>query len=307
MKKIVIPTLLLFVFFVTGCKKNNPEFVTEELAEQKNQKNGWVHGGHCDYEAAYSKAISNEGTEEVPLFQKYYSGSRLQKIKVHFRNVAGGAYEPFVLKVVYQPKRMIFLREGNGDTTAILDFNHSGKLVRARAPIPFHQGWSFQTSFRFFYYQGKLKKIESGHLELTESQEYETVWFPYINIDYDFKKKNVSRVTFPAFGSTTGESIKYWYDYSRKAKAQVYPDDMAGDYHYFFYFLKYLNIFPELTPENILTRSLQVTEYPGTFDRRYADHQFDASGKLISYKENDDLWKIDWKCFGGNNHQFFQQ
>ncbi|HEY0356784.1 MAG TPA: hypothetical protein VGC29_11295 [Flavisolibacter sp.] len=325
MKYLVWPLLVLLVLIFPGCRKK--DLVNESLPslteEEGNRSNSTRN--QCDFSEASSNSISLTGEPGfTSLFKKYYmpGSGKLDKILVSFRNIAApGANDPALLKLIYRHNRIIFLNDNSLDTMAILNFDNAGKLRYAQAGLPFHFGWSLKTGFRFIYHQDKLIKIENSEQVYIGDDQYQTNWYPYINIRYDHQKKNVSEIFFPAFGAP-GPSIKYEYNYSRKVKNQVYPDDMMGDYHYFLYFLKYLNLFPELTPEHLLVRSKAFnTDYPGNYDRRYSNHVVDGSGKLLFYHQNSSIndvetgvnfsntekWKIDWKCRHGNiNHHNYQ-
>ncbi len=314
MSKLSLLWAAIFILIASGCKKDDPEMSAEGTGDELTV-DGWGYNHNtCDYEEASSKSISDDGTQLLPLFKKVYQpgSKKLQSILMSFRNVAGVGYDPFTLNVVYLPRRTVFLRPG-GDTAAILYYSHSGKLIRAQASIPFNAGWEWKYSFRFNYHDGNLRKIESSELVINDGVTFDTIWHPYIRLGYDHTKKNVDEISFSSFGSQTGPKIRYSYNYSKKVKYQVYPDDMYGDYHYFFFFLKNINVLPDLKPEHLLIKSQTYNfEYPGNFIRKYSNHVIHG-GRVSFYKQSTTLlnpspgqpsyeyWKLDWSC-GGSNH-----
>jgi hypothetical protein len=328
MKKILGISLMLSVLFV-GCKKETADTADKGLQNLENDVEGSARSRNpkCDFSEAISKSISDDGTQLQSLFKKYYKGNstKLDKIMVSFRNVAApGGNNITTMKVQYKYGKMIFLNESNSDTMVVLNFDPSGKLVKAEAGMPIYAGWSGKIGFRFFYHQNRLSSIESSELVYLGDDNYDTTWIPYIRLKYDYSKANVSEVEFRAFGEEPGTSIKYKYNYSRKVKYQVYPDDMMGDYHYFFYFLKYLNLFPELTPSHLLIESqTNNIVYPGDYRREYSHHHIDSDGRLIFYKQRSiidmeqsrntssegyiEWWKINWKCSNGGQHSYHNE
>jgi hypothetical protein len=298
MSKAPLIYLSILLILFASCKRNDFENLPGALQKAK-----------CDYVQASSPYLSMDHTQTVPLFTKIYNAqNRLDKILVRFRNVATPFLYPSTLDVSYQPSRVVFVREEDGDTAAVLELHPSGKIISARAATPFYLGWEFQRDYAFTYSGNRLQEIQ---IEEEDAHTHSRHWNPFVQVTYDKGNKNVSKIIFGGIGQNASyDSIQYQYDYSRKANAQVYPDDMLGDYHQFFFFLKYLNIFPELQPENILTGSSYGStlpfSYPSYYDRKYSDHTFDAQGKLISYKQNssrptdqvfDEEWQVDWKCF----------
>jgi hypothetical protein len=298
MRKALLNYLSLLLIVIAGCKRNDFENLPGALQKIK-----------CDYIQASSPYLSMDHTLTVPLFTKVYNAqNRLEKILVRFRNVATPFLYPSTLDVSYPPGRVVFVREEDGDTAAVLELHPSGKVIRAQAATPFYLGWEFKRDYAFQYSGNRIQEIQIAEEDAHTHTRY---WNPFVQFTYDKGNKNVSKIIFGGIGQNASyDSIQYQYDYSRKANAQVYPDDMLGDYHQFFFFLKYLNLFPELQPENILISSAYGStlpfSYPSYYDRKYSAHTFDAQGKLLSYKQNssrptdqifDEEWLVDWKCF----------
>jgi hypothetical protein len=297
MRKAYFIWLLLLLATIISCKRNELKGL-----------NGSYNKNKCDYEQATVHWDKPETYGPITLFTKSYdASSRLQSIYCQFRNVATGIQYSFNLTVSYQPGKMIFTRD-NGDTTAVLNFGANGRLISASTAYPFYPDWGGTRNYNFIYNGNMLTEMqitgskysgEPGHL------------IPYIQLAYDNGNKNISRLTFYGISRDTYKSwIDYHYDYSRKARAQVYPDDMLGDYDMFYFFLKYLNVIPVLQPENILSSSLSGSDnphdYPGSYERQYSNHQFDAERRLVSYTQQSvvnnrlkgiENWTIDWKCF----------
>jgi hypothetical protein len=296
MRKVYFASFLLILTALSSCKKNDLKGM-----------NGIFNKNKCDYVQASAPGIIPETSGSIALFTKTYdASSRLQSIYSRFRNVATGIQYSFNLNVSYQPGQMIFTRD-NGDTTAVLNFSPNGRLTSAKAATPFYLDWSYRRDYNFIYAGNVLREIQiSGEVHSVDAGQ----WIPYIQLAYDKGNKNITRLTAGGIYRSSDKSwIDYRYDASRKARAQVYPDDMFGDYHMFYFFLKYLNVLPELQPENLLTSSSfggEGISYPASFERQYSNHQLDASGKLVSYtqhsafptnQERTENWQIDWTCF----------
>jgi hypothetical protein len=296
MRKVYFTSFLLILTALSSCKKNDLKGM-----------NGIFNKNKCDYIQASAPGIIPETSGSIALFTKTYdASSRLQSIYSRFRNVATGIRESFNLTISYQPGKMIFTRD-NRDTTAVLNFSANGRLTSAIVATPFYLDWSYQRDYNFIYAGNVLREIQiSGEVHSVDAGQ----WIPYIQLAYDKGNKNITRLTAGGIYSTSDKFwIDYHYDPSRKARAQVYPDDMFGDYHMFYFFLKYLNVLPELQPENILTSSSfggEGISYPASFERQYSNHQLDANGKLVSYtqhsafptnQERTENWQIDWTCF----------
>ena len=297
MRKAYSIWLLLLLTGIYSCKKNDLKVL-----------NGMFNKNKCDYVQASAPGIIPETTGSIALFTKTYDASaRLQSIYNRFRNVATGIQYSFNLSVSYQSGQMIFTRD-EGDTTAVLNFSPNGRLTSAKSATPFYLDWSYRREYNFIYAGNVLREIQiNGEAHSADAGQ----WIPYIQLAYDKGNKNITRLTAGGIYRSSDRSwIDYRYDPSRKARAQVYPDDMFGDYHMFYFFLKYLNVLPELQPENLLTSSSFGGEgssfYPASFERQYSNHQLDASGKLVSYtqhstfpsnQERTENWQIDWTCF----------
>jgi hypothetical protein len=296
MRKVYLACFLL-ILTASSCKKNDLKGL-----------NGIFNKNKCDYVQASAPGIIPETTGPIALFTKTYdASSRLQSIYSRFRNVATGIRDSFNLAVSYLPGTMVFTRN-NGDTTAVLNFSANGRLTSAKAATPFYLDWSHRREYNFIYAGNVLREIQiNGEVHSSDAGQ----WIPYIQLAYDNGNKNVSRLTFGGIYRSSDKAwIDYSYDHSRKAKAQVYPDDMLGDYHMFYFFLKYLNVMPELQPENLLASSSfggeGTSHYPASFERQYSNHILDAGGKLVSYtqhssfptaQERTENWQIDWTCF----------
>jgi hypothetical protein len=295
MRKAYFIWLLLILTGINSCKKNDLKGL-----------NGSFNKNKCDYVQATFLYTRPQLFGPIVLFTKTYDASlQLQSIYCQFRNVATGIQYSFNLSVFYQPGQIIFTRN-NGDTTAVLNFGSNGRLIRASAAFPFYPDWGGTGNYNFIYNGNKLREIQitgskysgdPGHL------------IPYIQLAYDNGNKNMTKLTFNGISRSSDKSwIDYRYDYSRKARAQVYPDDMLGDYHMFYFFLKYLNVIPGIQPENILSSSLSGSDnphdYPGSYERQYSNHQFDAEGRLVTYTQHStsghldqtENWTIEWKC-----------
>jgi len=288
--------IVLFTGFIS-CKKSDLKGF-----------NGFINKNKCDYIQASAPGIIPETTGPIALFTKTYdASSRLQSIYTRFRNVATGIIENFNLNVSYMPGKMIFIRD-NGDTSAILNFGPSGRLLTATAATPFYLNWSYRRDYNFIYTGNALSEIQiTGEPHSADAGQ----WIPYIQLAYDNGYKNITKLTAGGIYSSSDRSwIDYRYDRTRRPRAQVYPDDMFGDYHMFFFFLKYLNVIPGLQPGNLLASSSFGGEgtgfYPASFERQYSNHQLDADGKLVSYTQHSSFptnqevtenWQIDWTCF----------
>src|SRR6476660_629942 len=297
MRKAYFIWLLLLLTTIISCKRTDLKGL-----------NGSYNKNKCDYEQATVHWDKPQTYGPITLFTKSYdASSRLQSIYCRFRNVATGIQYSFNLNVSYQPGQMIFTRD-NGDTTAVLNFSPNGRLTSAKAATPFYLDWSYRRDYNFIYAGNVPREIQiSGAVNSVDAGQ----WIPYIQLAYDKGNKNITRLTAGGIYRSSDKSwIDYRYDPSRKAGAQVYPDDMFGDYHMFYFFLKYLNVLPELQPENLLTSSSFGGEgssfYPASFERQYSNHQLDAGGKLVSYtqhstfpsnQERTENWQIDWTCF----------
>jgi hypothetical protein len=297
MRKVYFACFLLLLSALSSCKKSDLKGL-----------NGFYNKNKCDYVQASAPGIIPETTGPIALFTKTYDAStRLQSIYSRFRNVATGIRYSFNLTVSYQPGKMIFIRD-NGDTSAVLNFGPSGRLVSATAATPFYLDWSYRRDYNLIYAGNVPREIQiTGEPHSADAGQ----WIPFVQMAYDNGNKNITRLTFGGIYRSSDKSwIDYRYDHTRKAKAQVYPDDMMGDYHMFYFFLKYLNVIPELQPENLLTSSSFGGEgtsfYPASFERQYSNHLLDAGGKLVSYtqhssfpteQERTENWQIDWTCF----------
>jgi hypothetical protein len=298
MRKVYFACCLLLLAGIYSCKKNDLKGL-----------NGIFNKNKCDYIQASAPGIIPETTGPIALFTKTYdASSRLQSIYTRFRNVATGIRESFNLTVSYLPGKMIFLRD-NGDTSAVLNFSPSGRLTTATAATPFYLDWSYRRDYNFIYSGNALREIQiTGEVHSVDAGQ----WIPFIQLAYDNNGyKNITRLTAGGIYRSSDKSwIDYRYDRTKRAKAQVYPDDMFGDYHMFYFFLKYLNVIPGLQPENLLASSSFGGEgtsfYPASFERQYSNHQLDADGKLVSYtqhssypsnQEKTENWQIDWTCF----------
>lgn len=286
MEKIYLACLLTVVVITSGCKKNDVGNLPPGF--QKT---------NCDY----SRASLTNKFQSVVLFSKSYDAlDRLQKITVHFRSMVTPTIPARpTLAVLYEQRRVIFINESNKDTAAVFELEPSGRISKAQTALfVVPMGWANRHQFSFSYSGNRIKEINTKALPGgTNASD----WFPYVSVIYDAGYKNVSKLVFGP-SSPYPSTMEYEYDYSRKAKAQVYPDDMLGDYYNSFFFFKDLNIFPELQPENILMGSTITVEYPGKMTRTYTDHKFDADGKLVSYQQltnNSPLehWQIDWHCY----------
>jgi hypothetical protein len=285
--------LLIVVF--TGC--------------QKKDQWHWAQQKKCDYVYASSKALSDASDEEWPLFAKTFDNSgKLTKISAAFRNIVGGIYEFHEFNVRYQGNHVFFVRP-RGDTAATFEFNNNKKLIWAVTSIPFATGTNQLFNFRFSYQSGRLQGIDYQIAEEDENEPGPNDWYGFMSLLYD-GHKNVSRLTYSSAGYADAVRVDYEYDYQKKAKEQFYPDEAYGDTHNFWYFLKYLNIFPEVNGPNLLKRSMYTSHpegYPATYERIYSEHKLDGSGKLVSYWQKPlwnglevglpEFWKIKWNCF----------
>jgi hypothetical protein len=302
-KALLLAGNLFMIFLIYSCQKSDlrPQEEsltadipsTDESAAQRGMSNT-----NCGYVQALSKSISDEGDQELPLFTKEYENGKLKKITVHMRNIAGGGYQPVVLTVTHQWRKMIFTDEATGDMVATLEFNHQNRLTKALANYPLLHSTAFEAPYRFIYKNGKISEVQQ-----MVPEESTPTWYPYLRLAYDHTGNNVSRLSM---GSSA--NIIYEYDYTLKPKEQYYPDESFGDSFYFWYFLQYLDLFPEVTPKNILKRSIYRDApdgYPAKYERKYSDQQFDDADRLIYYKQSpkwDDnpqaveTWKLVWDC-----------
>jgi hypothetical protein len=292
-RKGLLVTILVIVCY-SGCKKTDYYF------------NGSI-GKTCDYSRASSNAIYQEYTNEISLFTKhyYYNSLILKSITLLFQNVAGRPHDSVNLKVSYFGNNMIFL-DDKLDTQAIFTFSNNGRLLEVKTSLPNSKGLSnflhWSVDMKFFYKGNKLTEIQFLDLQ---NIYWEPNWRTYLKLTYDSYNKNVSAIDMPGLGSSAIH-VKYDYDYSRKANGQYYPDEHVGDFYNFLTFLRYLNIFPELQPNNLLIHSyISDAEYPGNIERWYTDHHFNSDGNLVSYKMKSIIgslslpvedWNLVWTC-----------
>ena len=245
------------------------------------------------WQATFSDHTYGIGPEYY-LFTKHYRPGTilLDKMTVSFLNIATTFSDKHTdLKITYAPQEMIITDE-SADTIAIFEFKPNGQLLRAWCdvyvlPHSIVKGRS-SLIFQFIYSGNRLDEVKL----LDE---------PYVKIKYDQTNKNVASIEF---GQNFG-TIFYQYDYNRTANGQYYPDEKRGDYFRFWYFLKYLNLLPELQPKNLLTGSYDDTqEYPGPTSNVYSNQSFDAANRVISYEVNStfvntsafsvESWNVYW-------------
>jgi hypothetical protein len=274
MRKAYLIYISILLAGIFSCKKN--DFIPAGMFQKIK----------CDYSQAYAPGLIPETTGPIYLFSKTYDVSnRLSQITFRLRNVAYFPVNQYSYTVSYPQGHMVFTGM-KGETVYDFEFNKQGRLDNVNG-----------NGYRFIYRGSKLTAIVNG----VESA-------PFIQLSYDKTNKNISKLLF--FHSGSYDSIQYVYDYSRKIKEQVYPDDMIGDGASFYFFLKYLNVLPDLQPENMLTRSTygstEFYPYPSFYDRVYTNHTTDKEGKLVSYTQTShrsyditlvENWSIDWKCF----------
>lgn len=269
------------------------------------RKNDWtsIPNGRdkCDYVAAYSSSISNDGEEIVPLFVKTFKPNtfKLEQLLVQYTGVFGLSYEPETYKVSYQGQKM-FLVLPNNDTTTF-EFDATGKPTKARSSLRA----ASPLDYKFYYNAGKLSEIRYHN-----EQDSDPTWLALIKITYDAAKKNIVKTSFGSGAANYGvNGYTYTYDYSKKPKGQYHPDEVYGDSYFIYNLVKHLSFFPELESEALMTGwSYQGNpdEYPPSIHVTYSNQVLDGGGKLVSYTATKNWfnsadvsnWTIDWNCLG---------
>lgn len=277
--------LALVIFIFQGCSKSD---LIKYLLNNPGKSGCEIVEGEFDL-VEYPDEVTG------PLFKKYYDSQTkmLNRIDIGYRNIVGSVPVVKPMYISYEAQKMILLDE-NHDTSIVLHFNSKGQVQKAT--VPRFLGFLPNQEVRFLYSGNHLKEV----------QVYDAGWYSYVKVEYDQKKKNVSKLHMGV------ANITYEYDYTKKAKGQCYIDENLGDAYNFWYLLKFLNLLPSIEPENVLKSTYSVTNsYPGDFLRKYSAHQFDG-GKLTYYKS--DIWltnintgvtsflyeeefRMKWKCY----------
>ncbi len=305
------PALLFCTLSYTACKKTDQPLIVNEdstTIDETELERRYSSSG-CDYVEASSKVVSFDGTQVEPLFKKFYDRhGKLYRIRLNFLDPQASGFQHFYLNVSHAYRKMIFTRN-DGDTALILNFDRHGRLTGSKNWYGFlygaDEGINEDAHYlrEFVYQHGRLKQINFGEVFFVNSEDppahYDTTWSVETIIDYDWKK-NPSHINFPGQENEPPlYDFFYTYDLKRKAKAQFYADERLPR---FFYLLKYLNLFPELNPDNILLSLIMITsQYPGDQLNTYNSHRFDRSGRLISYAKEGSIWApekwfIEWRC-----------
>lgn len=294
---------------LAGCQKSS--FAPLPEKESSLSKNGLKHNTGCDFNQVTSSALWQgdywEEPQVLPLLVKQYGpDGSLQHLRARFRNSAYGTSYLLSFDVTYMDRQMILYETGHEDTTAIIHFGANGRpdfavalpwILGLGEPSPYYSGnyWQERQEFRFQYQGGRLSEVQTRWLS-TGSQVYE--WFPYVKLLYDKGYKNVIEVQHFGIMSLSYQSTFLSYDYSRKATGQMYGDFYYGDYASLFVAFKYLNLFPELQSQNLLTYAKTGSEgsYPGLLEHFYSGHVLDGGGRLVSYMVNGETWNLNWNC-----------
>lgn len=248
----------------------------------------------CTYSSVFTNTLADGEPIELPLFSKYLDAQDNQiKLLYFFRNIAGYYYEPVVYTFYYAEQSFGLINEKTADTLASFYFNKHGKIVRAVADPAFSADYDKRT-FNFSYAHGKLQAITNTYLG-------DSNW-PYANITYDSTGNNVSTIEFTGFSTTKKPKMYYYYNYDKTAANQYYADETFGDFWAFYQLIRYLDLFPELRPKNLLFRSFfRYNGYPGSVRKRYSNRVFDKAGNLVQYSVNaekgsPELWRVNWVC-----------
>lgn len=319
-KIIILAGNFLLLLFMYSCQKSdfkNPEAHDPSSDVNQNMRRGGNSGANFIY--ATSAWLSGGEDPDYRLFTKEYKYGKLSKITASIQNVVTGGLDNFPLKVRYGFRQMSFVDEQfTGQTVGIFRFDHKGNLTSASlggSPFPFHH---FQPiTYRLYYSRGRLKEIKYQYdIDPQTCEDYPELCanpptlHPYVKIQYD-NHRNISAIS-------TGETstFKYEYDLKRKVKDQFYADEAIHDYFDFWFFLRYLDILPELRPQNLLVRSVYTSPegYLTRLERKYHNQKF-KDGRLTSYDVQtnssynsdeksasskrlsaDESWKVYWDC-----------
>jgi hypothetical protein len=313
MKKQFTTTVsLLLLLSIFSCRKANVEpLQSQETIEELSEDGKHGNKADCGYYQARTNRMSVMSDIVTPLFTGEYDHSgRIKKIIVNFRHIIGG-YWPEIntpLIVTHQYRKSIFVNETNGDTVAIVKYNQQGKPIWARTIIHLMYNSDLE-EFRFSYIGGKISSIQTCTYQiLNPPTEDQKIWINYIRLNYDKTGKNVSKMT------VKNGNISIQHDYSIKPKAQYYPGLEITPMLHFWNLLIYMNTFPEVHPQNLVTSTLWIgTGVDEYVERHYVknyDHKFDHAGRLVyykaqawtdflesePYKEPLEHWYIDWRC-----------
>jgi hypothetical protein len=307
-KQFTAAVSLLLLLSIFSCRKADIEPQQSQEAMEAESEDGY-HGNKadCGYYQARTNRMSDMSDIVNPLFTNEYDhNGKIKKMIINFRHIIGGFWRPIntPLIVTHLYRTSIFVNQTNGDTVAIIKYNQHGKPIWARTIAHLMYSPDLE-EFRFNYIGGKISSIQTCTYQIqnppTEDQK---IWTNYMRLNYDKTGKNVSKMIMK------NGNISIQHNYSRKAKAQYYPN--INELH-FWNFLMYMNMFPEVHPQNLVTSTLWigtgVDEYVERHYVKYYDHKFDH-GRLVyckaqawtdfldsePYKEPLEHWFIDWTC-----------
>ncbi|HEY0356785.1 MAG TPA: hypothetical protein VGC29_11300 [Flavisolibacter sp.] len=315
MKKFFITAVVLVLIIFSNCKKKDIDVVSIENNTEENRSQ---HGNNpCDFSKVIVQAA--EQGPEVWIKKQYDNYGRIISVKgVFFQTVGVGSFP--LLKIKYRPGKIILLNESETDTMVVYYLDRKGNpawslsinmyqftyehpsttgFVNTSEAIATDQTWLL----RYRYHQGRISEIQKAHISEV-GPGYDTTWLDEHRFSYDHKKNLLKLVQPKLIFGGPPSSMSYYYDHSRKAKAQYYPD---SKWFPEINLPEYLGLFPELNPVNVLVKAywqdLSWTDLNGPIF--YKHHAFDTQGRLVSYQSYrwwPQRWKLKWNCPGVSNH-----
>jgi hypothetical protein len=181
------------------------------------------------------------------------------------------------LDVEYAFGKVYFLKSGTNDTALIAEFNQFGRVDKIQ---PGSSPSDVLPKTTFGYTANFLTSITT---------KGSTSFVAYDNVG------NVKTIRDPH--SQGLEDVEYTYDYNTVIKKQFYLDPIRGWIWNTYTLAQVMGWLPELVPVNkrihtkILFTNTDVWE-----DAELTAHQLDEEGRLVSYRNGDLTWGINWYC-----------
>lgn len=231
--------------------------------------NVW-HGGNKSHQCDVSAfTMSVDPVPSFPfLFQKKYdpSGKNIKEINCSFPNLVypfPDSLPHYRLRLEYKSQKIFFIRmEAPFDTVVTAYLNAQGRVVRTISRNEILEN-------KFEYRNNRLFSVtyRTNEWGMTDTCVYDS----YGNI-----------LSIARMESEGRHGYLYDYDYSRKAKQQIYIE-YTRSFNNDFTLMQYMGFFPELNPVHLRTRSRFGQENVYMFREDIVNHKLDAQGKMTGY------------------------